>query len=193
MDSITKYTDSDCTGLIEDLKNPPGCFVDLVVSPPRIYKKTNTEILKFVCNGEKLPGIYITVSRPYDLILKNLAEREVKVDNLFFIDLITKTGGCSPARTGKCRFVSSPGSITDPCIALDEVIYLNDNKKFLFPDTVSSLLIYNPAGTIKNFEIFLTKRMRSGNLKGILISIDEGEKEIIDFITQFCDKCMVAG
>ncbi len=178
-------------GIRDRLRGLREGFLVLVVSPPEKYEDTNIEILAMFCNDEKLSGLYITVNRPYSALVENLRSRGVNVDNLFFIDLITKTSGESPERTKNCLFISSPENLTDLGIAIDEAIYADGNKKFLFLDTVSSLLLYNSAGTIKNFEEFIITRMRRGNLKGIMISIDKDEKEIIAFLSHFCDKFII--
>lgn len=175
----------------ERLKDLREGFLVLVVSPPEKYEATNTEILTMFCNEENLSGLYITVSRPYSALVGNLKSKGINVDKLFFIDLITKTAGCAPEREKNCLFISSPENLTDLGIAIDEAINADSTKKFLFLDTVSSLLLYNSAGTVKNFEEFITIRMRRGSLKGILISLDKDEKEIIAFLSHFCDKFII--
>jgi len=177
-------------GIRDRLRGLREGFLVLVVSPPEKYEDTNIEILAMFCNDEKLSGLYITVNRPYSALVENLRSRGVNVDNLFFIDLITKTPGESPERTKNCLFISSPENLTDLGIAIDEAIHAAKNKqKFLFVESVSALLLYNTVGTVKKLEHFLAVRMRIGGLKGILISLHEGtEKEIIPFLAQFCDK-----
>ena len=172
------------------LKNIPDNFIVLIVSPEDKYESTNIEILKLLCNEEKSPGLYITFDKPYDLVSKTLHDSGVDTSKLFFIDLVTKTKKGSYERTENCLFIPSPKEISDLGIAIDESIHASmNNKKFLFVDSVSALYFYNSAGTAKKFQHFLTIRMRIGNLKGILMSLPgETEKEIVSFLSQFCDK-----
>lgn len=179
------------TELREYLRNLPREFVVLIVSTQEKYNDTNIEILNLLCREQNLSGLYITLDRPYESISKMLSDSGIDVNNLFFIDLITKKRTKMPGRTKNCLFIPSPRSITDLGVAIDGAIgALKEGQKFLFVDSVSAMLLYNSVGTVKKFEHFLTIRMRSGNLKGILISIHEGgeDEEIIPFLVQFCDK-----
>ena len=180
----------DLADLNKHLKNLPDEFVILIISPEDIYDKTNITILKLLCNEEKLSGLYATFDRPYSSLFETLSNSGVDMSKLFFIDLVTKTKEGKTERTENCLFISSPKNISDLGIAIDEAIHASKSrKKFLFVDSVSALTLYNSMGTAKKFEHFLTIRMRLGNLKGILISLNEGrEKEIIPFLAQFCDK-----
>ncbi len=176
--------------LKEYLRNLPKEFVVLVVSTQENYEDTNIEILKLLCNEQKLSGLYITIDHSYAITSKMLSERGIDIDNMFFIDLIKGTPKDVPERRKNCLFIPSPKSLTDLGIAIDEAIHAAKNKqKFLFVESVSALLLYNTVGTVKKLEHFLAVRMRMGGLKGILISLHEGtEKEIIPFLAQFCDK-----
>jgi len=164
----------------EYLRNLPEQFVILIVSTQEKYEDTNIEILKLLCNEQKLSGLYITIDHSYEITAKKLSKKGIDTDNLFFIDLITSTQEKIPRRTKNC-FLG---------IAIDEAIHSAKNKqKFLFVESVSALLLYNTVGTVKKLEHFLAVRMRMGGLKGILISLHERtEMEIIPFLAEFCDK-----
>ncbi|ODS39926.1 hypothetical protein BEH94_03640 [Candidatus Altiarchaeales archaeon WOR_SM1_SCG] len=174
----------------EYLRNLPEQFVILIVSTQEKYEDTNIEILKLLCNEQKLSGLYITIDHSYEITAKKLSKKGIDTDNLFFIDLITSTQEKIPRRTKNCLFIPSPKSLTDLGIAIDEAIHSAKNKqKFLFVESVSALLLYNTVGTVKKLEHFLAVRMRMGGLKGILISLHERtEMEIIPFLAEFCDK-----
>jgi len=172
------------------LKNLPDDSIVLIISNPERYDDTNVEILKLLCNEEKLSGLYITLDHPYDSLIERLKSRGVDADKLFFIDILTKNLKETPYRTDNCLFLPSPKNVSDVGLAIDESIRASkNNKKFLFVDCVSALLFYNSLNTVKKFEHFLTIRMRIGSLKGILISLNSGtEKQIVPFMMQFCDK-----
>ena len=103
------YTDKiNLSELKKHLKNLPDYFVILVVSGPEKYEDTNIEILKALCNEEKLSGLYVTFDRPYESLFKILSDGGVNMDKLFFIDLVTKPEKDKPERTENCLFISSP-------------------------------------------------------------------------------------
>lgn len=176
--------------LNERLRNLPADFVILVISPEEKYEKTNIRILKLLCNEEKVSGIYITFDQSCDVLFALLKDAGIDMDKLFFIDMVTTNASGKTERTEKCLFIPSPKEISDLGLAIDESIRMSgENKEFLFVDSVSAMLLYNSMGTARKFEHFLTIRMRLGNLKGILMSLNAGtEKEIVPFLAQFCDK-----
>ena len=62
-------------------------------------------------------------------------------------------------------------------------------EKFLFFDSLNTLLIYNAVGTVARFIHFLATKMRVWGVKGIIISLQkESNKELIDEIEQLCDR-----
>ena len=61
-------------------------------------------------------------------------------------------------------------------------------KKFLFFDSLSTLLIYNKPITVAKFIHFLSGKMRMWRVKGIIISLEkESDKELLSELSQFCD------
>jgi len=148
----------------------------------------NIRTLKYLCNKRDMPGIYITVNRPYQAIHRILLDNKVNLDKLFFIDCITTAVGSEPRREERCLFVS-PTDLTDLAVSVDEWIEtMPEKEKFLFMDSLSTLLFYNSVGTIAKFSHFLTDRMKLWNLTGIFMSLEsESDPHLLDDISQFCD------
>ena len=153
------------------------------------YVKTNTGILKQLINEDKLFGIYITVNRPYHNLISILKDNKINTDNLFVIDAITLSTGGHPSDEKNCIFLDSPTNLTDITIALRQAVdVLKDKKKFIFFDTLSTLLIYNQSNSVIKFAHFLTGRMREWDTTGVILSIEKEMNEtLINQLTQFCD------
>ena len=154
------------------------------------YAKTNLKIMKELVNQNKLSGIYITVNRPYQQIISLLKKNNIDTSAIFFIDAVTKETGGSEVQVNNCIFLDSPTNLTDITIALHKAVELMGNKKkFIFFDTLSTLLIYNNGQTVVKFAHFLTGRMREWNTKGIIISIQkEMDEKLTSQLIQFCDE-----
>ncbi len=176
---------------IECLEDNP---IVTVLVPNKIYAQTNVDILKCLVNEKKIPGIYITVNKPYLNMLSFLRKSGINVSRIFFIDLISKLTKEQPSRIDNCLFMESPESLTDLSIALGEAVRSIPGDKFIFLDTLSTLLIYNKAETVTKFVHFLTSKMRSWQVKGIIISlIKETKPELQAELAQFCDKVIDMG
>lgn len=179
----------------KELKSLPNGYIILILVDAVNYVRVNLEILKYLLNKKKIPGIYITVNRPYENMVKTLEQNGIDTKKLFFIDAITQTVGGNPERKDSVIFVASPQNLTDVGIALSEALEsIKASDKFLFLDSLSTLLIYNSTGTIAKFSHFIASKMRLEGFKGIFISIEkETDETLIKTLSQFCDKTIRYG
>lgn len=176
-----------------NIKEEIECLADnpivTFLVPTNTYVQTNIEILKALVNEKKLPGIYITVNKPYTDIINFLRKNGINSSRIFFIDLVTKLTKEQPSRIDNCLFMESPESLTDLSIALGEAVRSIKGNKFVFLDTLSTLLIYNKAETVTKFMHFLTSKLRGWDVQGIIISLTKETKpELQAELAQFCDK-----
>ncbi|ODS41409.1 MAG: hypothetical protein A7315_15225 [Candidatus Altiarchaeales archaeon WOR_SM1_79] len=66
-----------------------------------------------------------------------------------------------------------------------------EGNRFIFMDALSTLLIYNSAGTTAKFAHFLMTKIKLLGLNGVFMSVEEGlDKQLLSQIEQFCDKCI---
>lgn len=161
--------------------------VILIISKAEDNMKINTQILNNLI--KKAFGLYITVNRPYSSLREILKRNGVDIDRIFFIDCITTTVKGSPKEDERCIYIDSPNSLTDISISITEALEAIKGKKFLFMDTLSTLLIYNSSGSLAKFSHFLISKIKLLKLTGIFISVeDEMDKSLLKQISQFCDK-----
>jgi KaiC/GvpD/RAD55 family RecA-like ATPase len=178
---------------IEKIKNAfndlPEHWLLLFVMNTEDYLEKNIAILNEVLKPEDAVGVYVTLSRPYSVLIKILEKNNINTDKLFFIDCITKTIGTENEEK-KCLFLENPQNLTNITIAIEEIISTIPSKnKSLFVDPLSTLLIYNQAETVSKFLHFLTGKIRILNLNGVLLSTEkEHDSEFADQMEQFVDK-----
>ena len=133
----------------------------------------------------------MTVSKPYNTIINILNKSGIKTDRIFFIDCITSLSTSSSVmRAGNCVFCQ-PQALTNISIALTNAIESlpKDNDKLLILDTLSTLMLYNEAGTVTRFAHVLTGKLRAWGVKSIILTLEEEtDKKIIAQLGQFCDK-----
>ncbi len=93
-------------------------------------------------------------------------------------------------RAGNCVFCQ-PQALTNISIALTSAIESlpKDNDKLLILDTLSTLMLYNEAGTVTRFAHVLTEKLRAWGVKSVILTLEEEtDKKIIAQLGQFCDK-----
>ena len=176
---------------IKDLKE----YVVLVTVKAKDYQKTNMDIIKHLTEEENVPGVYVTLSKPYETVEKQFRKEGIDTELILFIDTVTNTGGSELKKTDKCLFIGSPEKLSDISIAMDQAVHsLPSQQKFVFFDSLSVLLLYNEPETVAKFIHFLATKMRSWKVKGIIISLEkEKDKDLIDELSQFCDVKMDFG
>ncbi len=177
-------------GFEKQMAGLPDPFVVLFLASPVAYVAKSLKLLREFVNNRSMTGIYITVNRPYLGMVSLLKVEKIETKRMFFIDLITKTLGDRPARTSNCIFMGSATNLTDLSIAISQAVSVNqDEKKFIFLDSLSTLLLYNEAGTIAKFSHFLTSRLREWNVDGVFILLDtQSDEELTSRLSQFCDR-----
>jgi len=118
-----------------------------------------------------------------------LEQKGINTKKLFFIDLITSEISEATEKIDNCLFMESPKSLTDLSIALSEAVKSMPGDKFIFLDTLSTLLVYNQLTTVTKFAHFLTSKMRQWDINGLLVSMEkETDPNLQAQLAQFCDK-----
>lgn len=173
---------------LQQLKNLKE-FVLLATIKAKDYEETNIELVKHLTEEMNVPGVYVTLNKPYSTIRSNLKKKKIDVRLIIFIDAVTKTAGGETKKTKDCLFIGNPENLSDISIAMDQAVRaLPGKNKFLFFDSLNTLLIYNSIPIVIKFIHFLSTKMRVWKVKGIIISLEkESNKELIDELSQFCD------
>jgi len=181
--------------LVKELKSVSPQEIVLILSDEKKYLKTNLSLLDILTNKMKEKGIYVTINRPFNSLTELLEKNKIKTKNIFFIDAITLTVVGEAEEVPNCLFINSPNSLTELGIALGEAFKAMKTKedRFIFFDSLSTLLIYNQSKSVSRFAHFLTGKMREWRIKGVLISLQKNtDEKLIGQVSQFCDRIIEA-
>lgn len=164
-------------------------FVALMLVNSSEYYKASTSIVKFLTTSKNIPGVYLSVNKPFSVLNENFKKEGIRNDLIIFIDAITSLSDGKPEENEHCYYLESPENLSDISIAISEAIESIDHKeKFIFIDSLSTLLIYNNPETVTKFIHFLIGKMRAWNAIGVILSLKKrGEGSLIAEIGQFCD------
>ena len=176
--------------LEKELEGLPENFIVGVVMPSEHYEEANMHLLSYLINRKKSVGGYVAVSKPYNYTLKLLKSNNIQTENIFFIDCITKGLGGEVLRTNNCVFVESPSHLTDLSVALHEFFKSEGApNRFLYIDSISSLMIHNKPETVMRFIHYITGKMRVFGFNGLMLALhEETDQRLISELGQFCDK-----
>lgn len=174
---------------IEEL---PAEFIALIVSSADIYSMAQEIALKVLIGKKGMCGAYVTFNRPYSTLKAAIGGMGLDLSKLFFIDLITESaGGTAEKASGdRCFYVSSPKNLTELSILMEQaMLRLPREKRFVFIDSISTMLIYNDSDTVLRFIHSLTGKMRLLGIAGIIFLLEkESDEKFKAQVAQFCDK-----
>ena len=161
-------------------------YVALAVVEAKKYQKTNMELIKSF-SKKKIPGVYVTLSKPYETLVRDFEKAGIDPKTIIFIDGVTKIAG-EPKKKENCLFIGSPENLSDISIAMDQAVSAIGKEKFVFFDSLSVLVIYNNPVSVAKFIHFLASKMRVWRVKGIIVSLKrKKDDKLIKEVLQFCD------
>ena len=159
-------------------------YILLITVDAKSYKKTAIDVVKFL-SEQNIPGVYVTLNKPYEIIQRNLADSGVDTRLVIFIDAASRT---EAKKVENCLYIGSPEKLSDLSVAMDQAVKALPEDKFLIFDSLNTLAIFNKPATMARFVHFLTAKMREWKVKGIIITLEkETEAALLDELTQFSD------
>jgi KaiC/GvpD/RAD55 family RecA-like ATPase len=163
-------------------------YVALAAVDAKTYQAANLAIVKDLVNNKNIPGVYVTLNKPFKVMKKIFEDQKIDTRMVIFIDALTKTSE-GVKKTDECLFIGAPDNLTDISIAMDQAVRaLPQNQRFLFFDSLSTLLLYNNADTVARFIHFMAGKMHEWKVKGIIVTLrKKKDKELINELMQFCD------
>jgi hypothetical protein len=135
-------------------------------------------------------GVYISVSQPYEVILSTMEASGIDVKDIYFIDCISKMAGQSgQLASDKVVFIDNPASLEEVSMHVDRLLAkVGKGKKFIFLDSLSSLLIYNDDKSVREFTHYIINKMRLEKMSGAILSIAKKEAEdLVKTLAPMCD------
>ncbi len=174
-----------------EIKSLKPRTVVLFISSGKSFHKTNMTILRSILKIKNYFGIYVSISKPYEILIEKLKKEKIDINRLFFIDAISKSVFDKIEVKENCIYIPSPQSLTDLAIVISRIVESMKRKenKFLFLDSLSTLLMYNKPEVVAQFVHFLVTRLRFFGLIGIIISIEKQiDEKLLYLLIEICDK-----
>lgn len=163
-------------------------YVVAILLDPLTYQEMDFSILRYFLSEEKIPGLYVTVNKPFATLHQALEREHLDLNKVLFVDAITETH-VKGKDDEDSVFIGSPTNLSDLSFAMNEAINaIPFSDKFLIFDSIPTLLVYNKRSTVEKFVHFLTQRARQWNIRCVLFSVVmEGEQDLTTLLSQFCD------
>lgn len=149
-------------------------WVTLLEVPVKESMRFNIEANK-VLQDLGYEGVYITLSKNYTELADLLEEQEVNLDKMHFIDGITQMYGAREVAKDNVLYVSGPLSIDTITEQAEKILKkIKAEKKYVFLDSITTILLYNSLAKTVEFGHFLTKTLKEMGATGIVVSVARG-------------------
>ena len=162
-------------------------YILLLTFDAKNYQKTATDVLRFLVADQGIPGVYVTLNKPYEIVQRNLVSGNIDPRLIIFIDATSRPEGAK--KVENCLYIGSPEKLSDLSVAMDQAVKsITTEKKFLIFDSLNTLAIFNKPATVARFIYFLTAKMREWKIMGIILTLEkETEQALMDELTQSAD------
>lgn len=180
--NFTKAIENQC-------KTLKGKRLLALIAPPEEEANTSAEMLKVLINEYDYGGIYLTMNKPYAEIDKRLAERGIDTSRLYFIDGISCMHGLKAEDSDRCRYVPEPSDTSSMVAAVEDLLQkVEPKKRFIFLDSITSLLVYDALQGAREFIKSLEEKLEGSNAHLVMLSLAKGTNsmKLLEEMTQKC-------
>lgn len=138
----------------------------------------------------KMGGVYLSVSKPSTYIIKLLNDKEIPVDDIYFVDCVSYMAGEEAKNAKNAVFVENPASLEEMSMYVDKfMVNVDSQQKFFIIDSLSSLLIYNEDRAVEELTHFIINKMRIKSISGAIFTTkDDVKRPVVRTILNECDK-----
>ncbi len=177
----------DIKKLDKELNNIPKDFIVLVETSAENISEVSMAVVKFLTKQNDY-GIIVSANRPYVNLIANYQRNKINTQKVYILDLISRNQNADePA--DNVMFIKNASSLTDISLSINKHIKKLDGKKFVFIDSITTMLIHNEPYVFARFMHSIFTRMRINAIGGIMISLtDRTNREVRAEIAQLCDK-----
>jgi len=173
--------------LDRELKEIPEDYIVLVETSAEKAFEVALAAVKFLTKKND-HGIVVSANRPYVNLLSIYKRNNIETNKVYIIDLISKNQNAD-IKAENVMFVENASSLTGISLSVNKYIKNLNGKKFVFIDSLTTMLIHNEPYVFARFIHSMFTRMRLNGVGGLLISIsDRTNREVRAEIAQLCDK-----
>ncbi|MBI4439842.1 hypothetical protein HY638_02630 [Candidatus Woesearchaeota archaeon] len=134
-------------------------------------------------------GIIVSASRPCNNLLGIYAQHGIDAKRTYILDCVCKSQGIKPEAMPNVSYVENVTDLTSISIGVNDLAKKVEGKKFVFIDSVATMLIHNKPQVFAIFIHSILTKMRAKGISCLLTSIGlESEKDVMMEIAQLCDR-----
>lgn len=143
--------------------------VVLMLTPGADYNTTLADVAKQLGKGKM---IYVTLNKTADSLKEQFRSNGMNVENILFVDCITKTFKNAPTFRDNIYFVNSPGAIVELRDVINEIITTRKNVDYLIFDSITNVLIYQELNPTIRFVSTVVQQIKETQIKAVFYTLN---------------------
>ena len=182
-------TMSELVSIPQELSDLPEGWIVLLETTAEKSLEASLASINFLVNKKNYIGIVLSASRPYKNLVNIYEQRGIDTKKILFLDCISKSQSVDLDETGNVLYLEAASDLTNISLAIKGSMEKIKGDKFVFIDSITSMLIHNKPEIFARFIHGILTKMRINGISGLLISLEnETDKEIRAEIAQLCDR-----
>jgi len=176
--------------LAKELEDLPNTCSILIITPLERLQENTLGVMKAL-GSRKVPGVYVSLNKPYKSVQKIFKDNGIDTGKMFFIDCIASKDGKAELEEGVLH-IDDPTDLRLLKESINSYIEAMKGERFLVIDALSTLLIYNNRNEVAKFAKSLTESASEYNTLAVALSPKTGDSELLAYIFNFFDKVIQA-
>lgn len=167
-------------------------WIVLLEGPQEAANKVTFQSIEYLVNTQGYIGIILTANKPYLTLKKQFDSKGIDTTRILFIDCVSKSQSSEIEQAGNVIYIDAVYNLTKISLAFKKVLEKVDGKKFLYVDSLSSMLIHNTPEIFIRFIHGLITSMRLASISGLLLSLSQQtDGSVRNEVANLCDKTIV--
>jgi hypothetical protein len=134
-------------------------------------------------------GLILSANRPYRNLMGLYEKSGIAKERVFVIDCVSGRRDTPPEDAGRVVYIDGVNSLTAISYTMNQTMDRTEGKRFVFIDSITTMLMHNNHETYARFVHILLTKMRLAGINGLLVSLEtETSRDIRAEIGQLCDK-----
>lgn len=171
----------------EALDGLPDDYIVFIETSAEDSFEVSTLLVKYF-SSKSDKGIVLSANRPYVNLMSIYEKNNIDVSKMFILDCLSKSQHAeTPA--DNVVFIENLSALTDISLSIEEHMNGMPGKKFIFFDSLTTMLIHNKPYVLARFIHNIFTKMRLKGIGGVIISLQDSlNRDIKAEIAQLCDK-----
>ena len=171
----------------EALDGIPDDLIIFVETSAEDSFEVSTSLVKYY-SSKSYNGIVLSANRPYNNLMSIYEKNDIDVSKMFILDCLSKSQHAD-APAYNVAFIENVSALTDISLSIEEHLNGTPGKKFIFFDSLTTMLIHNKPYVLARFIHNIFTKMRLKGIGGVVVSLQDSlDRDIKAEIAQLCDK-----